>query len=41
MDVLQIHLNRLVVDNSQRSSSGAAVPLALIPAQPEGGQEKT
>lgn len=38
---LLIHLSSLAGDDSQWSSSGAAVPLTLIPAQPEGGQVKT
>lgn len=37
---LQINLNSLVGDDSQRPSSRGAVPLALIPAKPEGGQVK-
>lgn len=36
-----IYLNLLLHNNSQRSPSSGAVLLALIPAQPVGGQEKT
>lgn len=34
-------LNPLAVDHSQRSSTGAAVLLAQLPAQPGGGQVET
>lgn len=37
----QSHLKSRTGDDSQRSSSSCAVPLALFPAQPESGQVET